>query len=187
MLTVARGDPAAVTTAAERSPPARARLAVRRARARGRLGLCLRPPADGGLRASSSSTRSSTRSTSASSTGGSSGRRRVRPPARRTTTTLYHDAIFWRALQEHDRVHDRGRASRDGARALVALVINARIRGRAFFRSALYFPSLVSSAAITDDRDLHPQRGRSAQPRSIGGTPFVVRRSEPPHSGRSLA
>jgi len=31
----------------------------------------------------------------------------------------------------------------------MALVINARIRGRAFFRSALYFPSLVSSAAIT--------------------------------------
>lgn len=31
----------------------------------------------------------------------------------------------------------------------IALVINARIRGRAFFRSAFYFPSLVSSAAIT--------------------------------------
>jgi multiple sugar transport system permease protein len=32
---------------------------------------------------------------------------------------------------------------------LMALVINARIRGRAFFRSALYFPSIASSAAIT--------------------------------------
>ena len=31
----------------------------------------------------------------------------------------------------------------------IALVINAKIRGRAFFRSAFYFPSLVSSAAIT--------------------------------------
>jgi multiple sugar transport system permease protein len=32
---------------------------------------------------------------------------------------------------------------------LIALVINAKIRGRYFFRSAFYFPSLVSSAAIT--------------------------------------
>jgi len=32
---------------------------------------------------------------------------------------------------------------------VIALVINARIRGRVFFRSAFYFPSLVSSAAIT--------------------------------------
>ena len=32
---------------------------------------------------------------------------------------------------------------------LVALVINAKIRGRAFFRSAFYFPSIASSAAIT--------------------------------------
>lgn len=31
----------------------------------------------------------------------------------------------------------------------LALIINARIRGRAFFRSAFYFPSIVSSAAIT--------------------------------------
>ena len=31
---------------------------------------------------------------------------------------------------------------------IMALVINAKIRGRAFFRSALYFPSLVSSAAV---------------------------------------
>ena len=31
----------------------------------------------------------------------------------------------------------------------IALVINAKIRGRAFFRSAFYFPSIVSSAAIT--------------------------------------
>jgi multiple sugar transport system permease protein len=32
---------------------------------------------------------------------------------------------------------------------LLALVINARIRGRAFFRSAFYVPSIVSSVAIT--------------------------------------
>ena len=32
---------------------------------------------------------------------------------------------------------------------LMALVINHKIRGRAFFRSAFYFPSIASSAAIT--------------------------------------
>jgi multiple sugar transport system permease protein len=32
---------------------------------------------------------------------------------------------------------------------LVAVVVNARIRGRTFFRSAFYLPSLTSSAAIT--------------------------------------
>ena len=32
---------------------------------------------------------------------------------------------------------------------LMALVINQKIRGRAFFRSAFYFPSIASSAAIT--------------------------------------
>ena len=63
--------------------------------------------------------------------------------------TLFHDQIFRRSVRnivEYTLVV----VPLEMALGLsIALVINARIRGRAFFRSAFYFPSLVSSAAIT--------------------------------------
>ncbi len=63
--------------------------------------------------------------------------------------TLFDDPIFRRAIRntiEYTLVV----VPLEMALGLsIALVINARIRGRLFFRSAFYFPSLVSSAAIT--------------------------------------
>jgi multiple sugar transport system permease protein len=63
--------------------------------------------------------------------------------------TLYHDAIFGRAVRNTIEYSVVVVPLEMALGLLMALVINARIRGRAFFRSALYFPSLVSSAAIT--------------------------------------
>lgn len=63
--------------------------------------------------------------------------------------TLYHDPIFWRAVRNTIEYAIVVVPLEMALGLLMALVINARIRGRAFFRSALYFPSLVSSAAIT--------------------------------------
>ena len=63
--------------------------------------------------------------------------------------TLFDDPIFRRAIRntiEYTLVV----VPLEMALGLsIALVINAKIRGRLFFRSAFYFPSLVSSAAIT--------------------------------------
>jgi multiple sugar transport system permease protein len=63
--------------------------------------------------------------------------------------TLYHDAIFRRAVRNTAEYAIVVVPLEMALGLLMALVINAKIRGRAFFRSALYFPSLVSSAAIT--------------------------------------
>ena len=63
--------------------------------------------------------------------------------------TLYDDPIFWRAVRNTIEYAIVVVPLEMALGLLMALVINARIRGRAFFRSALYFPSLVSSAAIT--------------------------------------
>ena len=63
--------------------------------------------------------------------------------------TLFDDPIFRRAVR-NTIVYTLVVVPLEMALGLViALVINARIRGRVFFRSAFYFPSLVSSAAIT--------------------------------------
>ena len=63
--------------------------------------------------------------------------------------TLFDDPIFHRAVR-NTIVYTLVVVPLEMALGLlIALVINARIRGRAFFRSAFYFPSLVSSAAIT--------------------------------------
>jgi multiple sugar transport system permease protein len=63
--------------------------------------------------------------------------------------TLYHDAIFRRAIRNTIEYTVVVVPLEMALGLVMALVINAKIRGRAFFRSALYFPSLVSSAAIT--------------------------------------
>ena len=63
--------------------------------------------------------------------------------------TLYDDQIFRRAVKNTIEYTVVVVPLEMALGLVMALVINARIRGRAFFRSALYFPSLVSSAAIT--------------------------------------
>jgi multiple sugar transport system permease protein len=62
---------------------------------------------------------------------------------------LWHDDIFWRAVK-NTIYYTVGVVPAQMALGLfVALVVNAAIRGRTFFRAAFYFPSLTSSAAIT--------------------------------------
>jgi multiple sugar transport system permease protein len=63
--------------------------------------------------------------------------------------SLYHDQIFRRAIRNTIEYTVVVVPLEMALGLLMALVVNAKIRGRAFFRSALYFPSLVSSAAIT--------------------------------------
>ena len=62
---------------------------------------------------------------------------------------LWHDEIFWRAIK-NTLLYTVVVVPVEMALALsLAVIVNAGIRGRAFFRSAFYFPSLASSAAIT--------------------------------------
>ena len=62
---------------------------------------------------------------------------------------LAHDEIFWRAVK-NTLFYTAVVVPAEMALALtLAVVVNAGIRGQAFFRAAFYFPSLASSAAIT--------------------------------------
>lgn len=62
---------------------------------------------------------------------------------------LWHDEIFWRAVK-NTVMYTAVVVPLEMALALsLAVIVNAGIRGRSFFRSAFYFPSLASSAAIT--------------------------------------
>ena len=62
---------------------------------------------------------------------------------------LWHDEIFWRAVKTTLK-YTVVVVPLEMALALsLAVIVNAGIRGRSFFRSAFYFPSLASSAAIT--------------------------------------
>ena len=62
---------------------------------------------------------------------------------------LWHDEIFWRAIKT-TLMYTVVVVPLEMALALsLAVIVNAGIRGRSFFRSAFYFPSLASSAAIT--------------------------------------
>jgi multiple sugar transport system permease protein len=63
--------------------------------------------------------------------------------------TLFHDFVFRRSVRNIVEYTVVVVPLEMAMGLLVALVINAKIHGRAFFRSAFYFPSLVSSAAIT--------------------------------------
>lgn len=63
--------------------------------------------------------------------------------------TLFHDPIFRRSVRNIIEATVVVVPLEMALGLLIALVINAKIRGRTFFRSAFYFPSLVSSAAIT--------------------------------------
>ena len=62
---------------------------------------------------------------------------------------LFHDDVFWRAIK-NTLLYTAVVVPLEMALALtLAVVVNAGIRGKSFFRSAFYFPSLASSAAIT--------------------------------------
>ena len=62
---------------------------------------------------------------------------------------LFADDVFWRAIK-NTLIYTAGVVPAQIALGLLlAVVVNQRIRGRAFFRAAFYFPSIASSAAIT--------------------------------------
>jgi multiple sugar transport system permease protein len=63
--------------------------------------------------------------------------------------TIFHDFVFRRSIRNIVEYTVVVVPLEMALGLLLALIINAKIRGRAFFRSAFYFPSLVSSAAIT--------------------------------------
>lgn len=64
-------------------------------------------------------------------------------------STLWHDPIFHRAIK-NTLLYTVAVVPLEMALGLsVALIVNAGIRGRTFFRAAFYFPSLASSVAIT--------------------------------------
>lgn len=63
--------------------------------------------------------------------------------------TLLDDDLFWRALR-NTGIYTAGVVPAQMALGLLmAVIVNQRIRARTFFRSAFYFPSIASSAAIT--------------------------------------
>src|SRR4029450_6538465 len=63
--------------------------------------------------------------------------------------TLYHDPVFHRALRNTFEYALLVVPLEMALGRVLAPVINERIRGRDFFRSAFYVPSIVSSVAIT--------------------------------------
>jgi len=63
--------------------------------------------------------------------------------------TLLDDELFWRAVKNTVLYTAAVVPIQMALGLTVAVIVNAGIRGRTFFRSAFYFPSLASSAAIT--------------------------------------
>jgi multiple sugar transport system permease protein len=63
--------------------------------------------------------------------------------------TLFHDEIFWRALKNTLLYTVVVVPAQMALGLSLAIIVNAGLRGKSFFRSAFYFPSLASSAAIT--------------------------------------
>jgi multiple sugar transport system permease protein len=62
---------------------------------------------------------------------------------------LWHDEIFWRSIKTTLKYTVVVVPVEMALALSLAVIVNAGIRGRSFFRSAFYFPSLASSAAIT--------------------------------------
>lgn len=62
---------------------------------------------------------------------------------------LYHDSLFWKAIKNTARYTAIVVPCQMALGLTLAVVVNQKIRARAFFRSAFYFPALASSAAIT--------------------------------------
>src|SRR5436305_9828803 len=62
---------------------------------------------------------------------------------------LYHDSLFWRHAVRNTLVYTAFVVPLEISLGLaLAVVVNQALRFRTFFRSAFYFPSLASSAAI---------------------------------------
>jgi multiple sugar transport system permease protein len=62
---------------------------------------------------------------------------------------LYHDSVFWSHAVRNTLIYTAFVVPLQMALGLsLAVVVNAAIRFRTFFRAAFYFPSLASSAAI---------------------------------------
>jgi multiple sugar transport system permease protein len=62
---------------------------------------------------------------------------------------LYHDTVFRRALKNTLEYTAVVVPSQMVLGLFLALLVNQKIRGRAFFRAGFYFPALTSSAAVT--------------------------------------
>lgn len=62
---------------------------------------------------------------------------------------LLDDDLFWRALKNTLYYTAVVAPAQIALGLALAVIVNAGIRGKAFFRAAYYFPSLASSAAIT--------------------------------------
>jgi multiple sugar transport system permease protein len=62
---------------------------------------------------------------------------------------LVGDDLFWRAVRNTVQYTAEVVVLQTPLGLALALIVNARIRARTFFRAAFYFPSIASSAAIT--------------------------------------
>ena len=64
-------------------------------------------------------------------------------------STLWHDSLFHRAIKNTLEYTAWVVPAQMALGLTMAVVVNQKIRARAFFRSAFYFPSIASSAAVT--------------------------------------
>src|SRR5262245_29950244 len=64
-------------------------------------------------------------------------------------STALHDPLFWRSMRNIAEFTVWVVPAQMALALFVAVVVNQKIRARPFFRSAFYFPSVASSAAIT--------------------------------------
>jgi multiple sugar transport system permease protein len=62
---------------------------------------------------------------------------------------VLHDPIFWRSMKNIGEYTAWVVPSQMALGLFMAVIVNQKIRARSFFRSAFYFPSIASSAAIT--------------------------------------
>ena len=60
-----------------------------------------------------------------------------------------HDPLFWRSLRNIGEFTLMVVPAQMALGLFMAVIVNQKIRARPFFRSAFYFPSIASSAAIT--------------------------------------
>jgi multiple sugar transport system permease protein len=64
-------------------------------------------------------------------------------------STALHDPLFWRSMRNIAEFTLMVVPAQMALGLFVAVIVNQKIKARPFFRSAFYFPSLASSAAIT--------------------------------------
>jgi multiple sugar transport system permease protein len=64
-------------------------------------------------------------------------------------STALHDPLFWRSMRNIAEFTLMVVPAQVALGLFVAIIVNQKIKARPFFRSAFYFPSLASSAAIT--------------------------------------